>query len=285
MSFKEFWWTSALSALDTRDSQSHVLTRTVRSGLVTGVPPEEVTTFNLVRRLTNRRSAAGGTAVALHSRQLEGGNKSVGRVGSGIDLEIAVQVDPHTWYDLVLQAKRFNPETGTYDHWSSSQNTQMTRWATAHHRKTPGMLLYNTMTPPFPANGQHSDLFLACCTQPKRRHGWRWPGKSPANEFTLPDERSPLAVSIVHDPSLLSLDKPSPDEIAAGAYPWECLFCPGVGPLLGMEQDQMPGWAMELLTLVEGADQDPRALDALDEDAEDRAAMSLVLALGPDEAV
>lgn len=85
MGYKEFWWASALSRMDTRDAISNIQTRSVPTKqhpageLVTGVPPEEVTTFNLIRRLVDRRTAAGGRAIALHSRPLEGGDTSKGR--------------------------------------------------------------------------------------------------------------------------------------------------------------------------------------------------------------
>ena len=114
--FEEFWWASAMSRLDIRDAQNDVWTRGVH-GRSRAVPPEEVTTFNLVRRLAGLRRASGGQSIALHSRPLEGGNRPVGRAPSGADMELAVEVAPGAWADFALQAKRFNPDSGRYDEW------------------------------------------------------------------------------------------------------------------------------------------------------------------------
>lgn len=291
MGFSEFWWVSALSAFDTRDAQAHVFTRNVHHRLASGVPPEEVTTFNLVRRLTHRWAAAGGRSVSLHSRWLEGRSSAGGGPPSGIDLELAVQVGPSTWYDLVLQAKRFNTPTGNYRGWNPTQNRRMARWAASHGQRTPAMLLYNTMTQPFPGNGQDTDLFGACCTQPKRRHGWSWPGPK-ASPFTLPDDRSPLAISIVSDPAMLSgLTDPTPKQVAAGAYPWECLFCPVVhvgSAALMPPKDDVPIWAGELLeeaAQIAPDGDDPRPPSDADDNTadDDHPELSVVLALDPDQ--
>jgi hypothetical protein len=221
--FDEFWWACAMSRMDTRDTQAYVWTRGVHQ-LSHSMPPEEVTTFNLVRRLALRRHAAGGWAIALHSRPLEGGRTRSGWVASGADLELAVEVAPGRWIDLALQAKKFNPATGRYDGWSPRQNQLLASWTQANARRAAGMLLYNSSNPPFVRPGYAADMFRLCCSD-TGCHGWRWPPLWQPS----PNGWSPLAISLVldiNDPRVAKLRNPTPDRIADLVLPWECLFCP-----------------------------------------------------------
>jgi hypothetical protein len=219
--FEEFWWASAMSRMDIRDAQDDVWTRGVHR-LSRAVPPEEVTTFNLVRRVAGRRRAAGGLSIALHSRPLEGGNTTTGRLPSGADLELAVEVAPGAWADFALQAKKFNPLTGKYEGWDPTQNAHLVKWARASGRRAAGMLLYNSTDPPFAPPGHASPVFNLCCSD-TWCHGWKWP------RWEWPDGRSPLAVSLIldiADPRVSQLANPTPKDVADLALPWECLFCP-----------------------------------------------------------
>jgi hypothetical protein len=227
-----------MSRLDTRDAQDNVWTRGVHKPSRT-VPPEEVTTFNLVRRLAWLRRASGGLTIALHSRPLEGGHRTSGRAASGADLELAVEVAPGSWIDLALQAKKFNPTTGKYNGWDRGQNKKLINWAQGNGRRAAGMLLYNSSDPPFGPLGNASPVFNFCCSDTVC-HGWRWP------RWLLPDGRSPLAVSLilnVSDPRVAQLTNPTPQRIADLALPWECLFCPkaqrrALGTMIGPR----PAW-------------------------------------------
>jgi hypothetical protein len=236
--FEEFWWASAMSRLDIRDAQNDVWTLGVH-GRSRTVPPEEVTTFNLVRRLAGLRRAAGGLSIALHSRPLEGGNTQVGRVPSGADLELAVEIAPGIWADFALQAKKYNPASGKYDGWDPVQNTALVNWARVNNRRAAGMLLYNTANNPFTPPGHSSSLFKLCCSY-TRCHGWKWP------RWNLPDGRSPLAISLIVNisaPGVLPLKEPAPKDVAIYALPWECLFCPtGQGLALANAVGERPEW-------------------------------------------
>lgn len=251
MAYKDFWWASALNRLDTRDALKDVHTRGVPTSafpsgtLETGVPPEEVTTFNLIRRLISRGRAAGAQAMALHSRPLEGGNKKSGRPPSGIDIEIAVEINQNQWVDLALQAKKYHPGYGTYRGWKATQNTNMINWAKNNGGRTPGMLLYNTSEPPFVGPGNNTNLFGACCVRPKQCHGWKWPG-SKGSEWSLPDKRSPLSLSLVIDLALMTgQSDPTPASIQNHAFPLECIFCPFQKQYL--PSGRLPDWAAEVL--------------------------------------
>jgi hypothetical protein len=220
--FEEFWWASAMSRMDTRDAQFYVQMRSVSNVMSSGVPPEEVTTFNLVRRLAGRRSASGGFAIALHSRPLEGGHAPSGRAPSGADLELAVEVAPGAWVDLALQAKKFNPGSHRYDGWDPHQNNMLVRWARTNGRRGAGMLLYNSSDPPFAPPGKITSVFNLCCCSYTQCYGRRWPS------WRLPNGRSPLAISLildVSDPRVSGLSDPTPQQIADLALPWDCIFC------------------------------------------------------------
>lgn len=273
--FEEFWWVSALSRLDTRDAQSDVWSRGVHHSF-RAVPPEDVTTFNLVRRLAGSRRMAGGLSIALHSRPLEGGNATTGRTPSGADLELAVEVAPSAWVDFALQAKKFNPASGKYDGWDSAQNAHLVNWAQANGRKGSGMLLYNSSDMPFSPPGKASSMFNLCCSR-TWCHGWKWP------RWGRPDGRSPLAISLIvdiTDPRVAGLNEPKPSDIADMALPWECLFCPAAQRLtLGSVIGGMPDWVQLLQPPSDGEDTDANA--GTDPNADvDRQSASYSLVLG-----
>jgi hypothetical protein len=271
--FEEFWWASAMSRLDIRDAQNDVWTRGVH-GRSRTVPPEEVTTFNLVRRLAGLRRAAGGQSIALHSRPLEGGNAQVGRVPSGADMELAVEVAPSIWADFALQAKKFNADSGKYDGWSPVQNAHLVNWARTDNRRAAGMLLYNTTDNPFAQPGHPSPLFNLCCSY-TWCHGWRWP------RWGLPDGRSPLAISIIVNishPSVLALIDPKPKDVADYALPWECLFCPSAQRLaLARAIGRRPEWVEPIQETLDDHEARPAVVSP------QTASYSLVLGMSDEE--
>jgi hypothetical protein len=240
-----------------------------------GVPPEEVTTFNQVRRLALRRHIAGGWAIALHSRPLEGGRKQSARPASGADLELAVEVAPGAWIDIALQAKKFSPAAGRYDGWSPRQNQLLASWVQANARRAAGMLLYNSSDPPFAPPGYPSDMFRLCCSD-TGCHGWRWPPlRQPG-----PNGWSPLAISLIldiSDPRVARLRNPTPARIADMVLPWECLFCPTAqGRTLGAVIGARPTWVEPL---TGSPDDESVALERRPQDA----SYSLVLGMSDTE--
>jgi len=293
LSYKEFWWASALLRMDTRDAISDVHSRSVPKAnqsigsLVVGPPPEEVTTFNLVRRLVNRRVKAGGKAIALHSRPLEGGNATIGRKPSGCDFELAVEVRPGTWVDLALQAKKFEPGKRSYRGWNPTQNLNLIQWAATNGNRTPGMLLYNTEGAPFAQLGATTDILGGCCVQPKKCHGWKWPGGA-GSEWSLPDQRTPMAVSLVVDKGVMtSLTDPTPQQLRNVAFPLECIFCPNDPKKISWSTGA-PSWALELLE-TEVHEQPGQDMDGgggpIDDDFSSSPAYSVVLGIGDQETV
>jgi hypothetical protein len=267
-----FWWCSAMARMDTRDTRSDLGDRYPSGGATfirSMLPPEEATTFAFVRRLaTQYRKRGGAGVVSLHSRALEGG-----RAGkwppSGADIEMAVEVAPGTWIDLLLQAKRiFEPRTGqdsVYADWTVTQIRNLCHWAKHNGDRTPGMLLYNAEFSPF-VPPSYDVTLDGCGRSPVRCHGWRWPTWEP------PDRRSPTAITLIalpSDPSEwpapLSVE-PMPAYLANQyASPLECIFCPGrlanasqtcggrTGPPVSMikPKNQIPGWAATLLAAVD----------------------------------
>lgn len=262
--FDVFWWCSAMARMDTRDSRAVLRERfpvdggtSVRTAVI---PPEETTTFNLVRRLAWwQKRKDGDWSAVLHSRALEGRGRGQ-RPVSGADLELAVEVFPFVWVDLVLQAKRIYND-GKYRGWKESQVQQLRSWAAANNR-TPGMLLYNAEVAPF--GGPQTKVTLgACCQSSTRCHGRRWP------DWDQPNDRSPLAITLVILPDHgMELPKQlrgnclSASAVNSYACPLECIFCParvrGLARLTATgdplsaaslipSRDNIPDWAAELL--------------------------------------
>ncbi len=273
--FDVFWWCSAMARMDTRDTRSDLLERYPSGGATftrSILPPEEATTFNLVRRLATQQKLHGGEAiVTLHSRALEGG-LARRRPPSGADIELAAEIAPGNWIDLLLQAKRiFEPQAGqdgAYQSWKLSQIGALRRWAARNGDRTPGMLLYNAEVPPFVPPGYDVDLG-GCCMSPIRCHGWRWP------RWNAPDHRSPMAITLLILPKYpsklpgpLSVNSIPANIVNHYASPLECIFCPGrlIGaaetyghrpdPIVSAikPKDQIPQWAAELLEAISGQD-------------------------------
>jgi hypothetical protein len=199
--FDTFWWSSAMARYDTKDSLALVRERRASGNLRSMLPPEEVTTFNLVRRLASQQIRKDGTvAAAQHSRPLEGGTR--GRPASGTDLELAVEVYPGGWVDLLIQAKRIFPRRGgpaVYQGWKVTQIQQLRSWAQTNGQRTPGLLLYNADVPPF---GARPTVVAqgACCSSPVRCNGSSWPRHRRGM-----NGESPLAITLVVLPSYANL--------------------------------------------------------------------------------
>src|SRR5262249_25847945 len=150
---------------------------------------------------------------------------------SGADLEIAIEVTPGTWIDLLLQAKRIFEHTagsgGVYDGWKADQINKLRYWAAHNGDRTPGMLLYNAEIPPF-GPPRHYVKLGGCDMNLLRCHGWRWPQWAP------PDDRSPLGITLIILPKhgtplvpALSGDALPANVANQYASPLECIFCPG----------------------------------------------------------
>lgn len=219
-----------MARLDTCDTRDNLRERyPVGSKTFTRsmLPPEEITTFNLMRRIAFWQSRGGGTfAATVHSKALEGGLEGK-RPPSGADLELAVEVAPGTWVDLLLQAKRIF-ENGSYDGWKVAQIGSLRDWAARNGDRTPGMLLYNAEIAPFGPPGHDVDLG-GCGMSPIRCYGRHWPSWSP------PDSRSPLGITLVvlpkkgsraQLPRPLSGDALPAERVNKYASPFECIFCP-----------------------------------------------------------
>lgn len=227
-----FWWCSAMAGMDTRDTRAGIRERHPSAGSTSikpMLPPEEVTTFNFVRRLVFWQIKRGGQAAAtLHSRALEGGWRGR-RPPSGADLELAVEVTHGRWVNLLLQAKRiYEPAAGgpgIYSGWKSSQIDALRRWARSENR-TPGMLLYNAEVSPF--GGFQTNVTLGgCCKGTLTHYGSKWPPSG------MVKNGSPLAITFVILPdSPIALPGPlrgnslPADVVNQFAAPIECIFCP-----------------------------------------------------------
>jgi hypothetical protein len=178
------WEVSRQTIIDRDNTRKSVI---VRSRKGTGTPylpaqlQEETSTENLARyfavpgaapiSIDWASSVLGGMyKVALHSRGLEAWNN--GRRGSGADLELAVEVERGQWVDLVLQVKRLDVDSKApkYAGWNkstnngrSNQNADLILWAKREGR-TPGMMLYNSLVPPFVSKNcrQNSPGWYSC---------------------------------------------------------------------------------------------------------------------------
>jgi hypothetical protein len=268
-----FWWCSALARTDTRDTQMDLPERYPsggRTAIRSMLPPEEVTTFNFARRLAVKHKQRGGKGVvALHSKALEGGSSGK-RPPSGADIELAVEITPGNWIDLLLQAKRiYEPRVGRngfYEGWKADQIKTLRRWAANNGNRTPGMLLYNSeVILPFVRPGRYVALG-GCCMSPIQCHRYSRPIRS-----SPPDRRSPVGITLVilpryraKLPSSLAGDSLSAVVVNQYASPLECIFCParltGAGKSFGGKtgrpisvispKNRIPQWAAILLAAV-----------------------------------
>lgn len=191
--------------------------------------PEETTTSNLVRRIAYFGRDR-GVLVVLHSRALEGGYKNkngiVLRTPSGADLELAVEVAPGQWLDLLLQAKTLKAVPGghQYSEWKATQNAALSAWALSHGGRTPGMLLYNDSVPPFSDPPSFSCRAFGGCSGANRAqnhshsemtdHGWDL------------HDGTPAGVSLCLEKRLLAVDHPNPATIYNSHFPLEHLAHP-----------------------------------------------------------
>jgi hypothetical protein len=230
-----FWWCSALARTDTRDTLMDLPERYPsggRTSIRTMLPPEEVTTFNFARRLAVKHKQRGGKGVvALHSKALEGGLSSK-RPPSSADIELAIEITPGNWIDLLLQAKRIyeahGGRNGAYEGWKEGQIKALRRWAANNGDRTPGMLLYNAeVIPPFVRPGGYVALG-GCCMSRIQCHRYSRPIRR-----RPPDHRSPLGITLVilpryrtKLPPSLAGDSLPADVVNKCASPLECIFCP-----------------------------------------------------------
>lgn len=251
-----FWEASRRTLIDRKKTHDHVIVRS-RTGATTvydrAQMQEESSTENFARYLAAPGAAPisihwasavlTGTRVALHSRGLEAWAK--GSPGTGADLEVAIEVAPNRWIDLLLQAKRLKL-TGTsdaYEGWNkptnqnkSTQNQDLVTRAQQEGR-IPGMLLYNSLVPPF-IDGRHrretwpwySCSAFGACSMAKhvmigdavwpdpRGHLNPWPYKN--------TEITPAGVSLcLYQPLLLQRNgRISPSSITPHHFPIEHLF-------------------------------------------------------------
>lgn len=202
LSMNELLWNVSWQAIGaTSNTRNYVLQRDSKLRLTPATEHEETTTSNLLRNIGYLGQDLGVRAVQ-HSRQLEGGVSREDRqitVPSGADLELAIEVSPSKWLDLLLQAKALKP-SGTYSSWSPEQNVKLIDWADDHDR-VPGMLLYNDYIPPFidnPALEESPDYgctaFGACAKVRHTQIGW-W-GR---NEYCFGPEGTPAGISMCLD--------------------------------------------------------------------------------------
>lgn len=258
--YESLWWCSHAAMRDSMESRADMVELFPDGGSIGSrglTTPEEVTTYNWVRRLARRRRELGLPIVAVHhSRSLEGGNRRTGRSGSGADVEIAVQRESGRWVDLLLQAKRLYQSAsgaGIYEGWKAGQVRTMRRWARDHGGRTAGMLLYNADIAPFDPVGT---LVRQGMCHTRQLQFVDDPVPPPGDHLS-----SPLGITVVLFPTLptniparLNRDGLAADLVNDDAFPFECLQCTGHGPrraiskLMAVERlSEPPSWAATLL--------------------------------------
>lgn len=286
------WDASYFAAVETAMTAGHVWERapgTPPSRLRRATMPEETTTSNLVRRLAYTGRDLGVVAV-LHSRPLEGGVKRKGKVihsPSGADLELALEVAPGRWVDLLLQAKNLKRKRkgAEYTSWQRTQNGHLRTWAAAHGR-TPGMLLYNELVSPFVATTPPATVSDYQCVAFGACLG--------ANQIQLHDfattasrwdifQGTPGGVSLCMAPRLLDTDAPRVADIVHSHFPLEhlahlsgCSHAVSAGPEspdltepvpavaeldTPIVRDGVPDWAVDLLEATRSSVDDAEGSD------------------------
>lgn len=261
------WNASYQALLDTMQTRQYVRERHSSLAVTPAVEHEETTTSNLLRRIGYYGQNVGVHA-AQHTRTLEGGLTRNGRqviVPSGADLEIAVEVSPGRWLDLLLQAKAFKPP-GTYSSWSPQQNQKLISWANRRGR-TPGMLLYNDHLPPFVTNAPpvtSADYVCTAfggCGSVGRAQLSKWA----ENKYSFGPDTTPAGVSLCLDQSSMLTAAPVPQSIRPYHFQLEHLLHDGEhgdaidaqgATLRGLTRAARPQWATELIEsrLVESED-------------------------------
>ena len=158
------------------------------------------------------------------------------------------------------------PIYSIYEEWKQSQIDKLRHWAFLNNR-TPGILLYNAEIPPFGRPQTEVELG-ACCHPIVRCWGRNWPQSPKSGPWSAPNEKSPLAITLVilpdysqPLPSGLHGDKRPTAVVNEYASPLECIFCPFRVTELAKTadsqppknhfpipvKDHIPEWAAELL--------------------------------------
>lgn len=261
--YKDLWWVDAKTRRDVIRSRNHVRERFVAQNGAPTRPaeqPEEVTTYNLVRRLAFRTRDRAAVVTATHTRALEGGRASPNsaiRPPSGADLELSVELSPGRWINLLLQAKRLYPN-GRYEHWSAGQIRHLVAYA--GNRWTPAMLLYNIPRSPFPDPATRGWVDMGeCCETSLQTHGWLWPRWLP------PDHRSPLTCTVVilQAPldQRLNRDHPDASTVNQFAMTLACLACPNNGIPLALTTTATEAYKLVTVPAAERPQDEPTAAE------------------------
>lgn len=254
-------------------ARKRMMERHVQGGVVSlrsGGLPEEVMTWELVQLLSSLQSGPlSSLIIASHSKGLEGGTTN--QPASGADLELAIEVAPGQWIDLLLQAKRLYRDSSKYESWKQMQVQALQNWATANGR-TPGMLLYNCGVAPF-LSGTYV-VQGGCSTGHVEMSNLAHPPRP------FPSPCAPLGVTLVVLPSFSGALPPGlhGDGLTAKAVneyasPWECVLCThwpalsrshanGLSP--APVSDSMPGWALEITELRAEPKEDRHVADLVD---------------------
>ena len=257
--FDIFWWCSSIAYRESWDARL-MKERKGNGALRKGIQiPEEVTTFNFARQLASihgkptRRhfkrifGHVGDARIAVHNKALEGGG--AGRVASGADLEMAIEVRSGSWVSLLMQAKRLYPG-GTYREWKPSQITKLKRWALAKGNTAPAMLLYNPSIAPFNQRVNPIDMG-GCCHRKVLRSTAILPGYTPPHPKAISPLTFTLACLRPRTQKNLTGKSPAAISVNKTALPLECIFCPAATDA-GRESsiptyESPPQWAQEAL--------------------------------------
>ncbi|MCS5506767.1 hypothetical protein [Curtobacterium flaccumfaciens] len=256
------WNVSMMARRGSQQTRAHVLQRDTKNRLVPAAQPEETTTNNLVRHLGFYGRNLGVRAL-LHTRSLEGGWTSKGTVKrkpSGADLELAIEVSPGTWFDLLLQAKAYKPRQATYDHWSPTQNNHLINWAKRDNR-VPGMLLYNDLMQPF-VNRAVEPMDFRCsvfgaCKSIQRVQVQQWN----TTKHCKGPEATPVGISMCLDQKQMLAPPVKLAAMRSSHFQLEHLLHmdehmdpidSGGGTLAKLSRPSPPGWAVDLLNEPSG---------------------------------
>lgn len=250
---------------------------------------EETTTSNLLRHLGYYGQNLPVVAVQ-HTKTLEGGRTRKGRqvvVPSGADLELAIEVSPGKWLDLLLQAKTLKA-SGSYSSWSPDQNKKLVAWAAADNR-IPGMLLYNDLVPPFvaaappTAGADYACAAFGACPSASRTQLGVWHSTT----YCTGPDKTPAGISLCLDEASMLADPPmtSPTAIQPFHFQLEHLLhlwehggaVDGAGGSLDSLLAARPAWASELLEARDVEAQDESETDRDERPVEAAAQMSAVI--------
>lgn len=252
------WNVSYQALLETMLTRQYVLERHSSLLVTPATEHEETTTSNLLRHLGYYGQMVGVLAVQ-HTRTLEGGlskNRQQVIVPSGADLEVAIELSPGLWLDLLLQAKALK-SSGTYSSWSPQQNHKLISWATGHGR-VPGMLLYNDLAPPFVAVAppaifaDYACAAFGACPSVDRTQLGVWASSA----YCVGPDRTPAGISLCLDQASMLAKPASLASIYDFHFQLEHLLHSaehalaidvGGGTLNDLVQPTRPPWATQLL--------------------------------------